>query len=627
MNHRYFLVFLIFFLYSDIICQTSKFKDAIKDPIHHTPNFYPETYDQKGYTKLLDTLIRWEMTRSMYDYKFSGSTDQIKILSIITESSYGMAMFYYFEGFRKGLGDPINAEYDFLKALEYFKTQKDTSAILHTTMHMLRLSLNTTMVEIGNIKRYQTLYEDVLNMGKQATEPFDQIIYYRMKIIYNEYFSSLKKVSFFKDDIDKSLSIVRQMPEKYDYYKFLMLNAIGIIHSKNIQTIESEHYHQQALDIIKKYPSLELYMAYFRLGVMQYTNLKIDEATATFDKILSPYSNKRITPNTEITGYWLRMLALIHLHNGDLVKAKAYFDLSHWFFQNDFFKTRHLLYMEDMAAIYKLEENYKTISESEKKRSRLSLILVASISLLGFLSYYIHLRRKRQKLLEQEIRKKDFIYSLIGHDLSSPIVDMDMTIDHIETDLKNKLNTDQKNYLHQLRIKTQGANLLLMNLLDLYKEKKLYLHQNRIYPSIYIKDEINSSISHLLTTKIETNVKVMNNCPEELVIRIDRQAFQCVIRNIVDNALKHSQCDTIIFGAEIYSTNLVITIQDNGIGLPADITEIFNQNKSIFDYSNSKTRIGLGTFFVLEFVNALKSELKVESNQIGTKFVLTIPCR
>jgi K+-sensing histidine kinase KdpD len=161
----------------------------------------------------------------------------------------------------------------------------------------------------------------------------------------------------------------------------------------------------------------------------------------------------------------------------------------------------------------------------------------------------------------------------------------------------------------------------------LYKEKKLYLNQKKIHPFIYIKDEINRSISHLFTNKIKNNITIVNNCPEDLVYQIDRQSFQCVIRNIVDNAIKHSQCDTITFHAEITYKGLVITIKDNGIGLPADISENFNQNKSIFESSKNETRIGLGTVFILEFVNALKSELKVDSDQNGTKFVLTIPRR
>lgn len=68
----------------------------------------------------------------------------------------------------------------------------------------------------------------------------------------------------------------------------------------------------------------------------------------------------------------------------------------------------------------------------------------------------IHLPKvSKAKKLEKEVKQKNFIYSMIGHDLSSPMIDMDMILDHIHTDLKDKLNDKQKNYLNQLRSKAQ----------------------------------------------------------------------------------------------------------------------------------------------------------------------------
>jgi signal transduction histidine kinase len=607
------------------------FKDAIIYPLHNPPSLSPITFDQKGYTELMHNLIRWEMTRSMYDWKFGSSLRQIKSLSRITNSDYGIAMYHYFEGKRRGLGDPINAENDFLKALNYFEAQKDTLGILKTSMHLFRLSLNTTMLNFGDLGRYYELYQHVLQIGSKASSPFDQVIHLRNAILYDEYICGVKHVDYYKEEIEKGLETISSLDSRYDYFKFLMLNTIGIIHSKSLQYEKSEMWHLKAYEVIKKYPSIELDMATYRIAAMKYENGKYNESLFYLDLTKSSANkercNKLIVPNLEASAFMFKLYTQNYSKLGDKTNEELYLDKSFFFFTNLFTKNRHKLYMKDMAALYKNEQNIKTIGEIEKKRSRLSIILLASAFLLGFLFYYIYLRRKRQKLLEQEIRKKDFIYSLIGHDLSSPIIDMDIIIDHIETDLQDKLNTDQKNYLHQLRIKTQGANLLLMNLLDLYKEKKLYLNQKKIHPFIYIKDEINRSISHLFTNKIKNNVTIVNNCPEDLVHQIDRQSFQCVIRNIVDNALKHSQCDTITFHAEITYKGLVITIKDNGIGLPADISENFNQNKSIFESSNNETRIGLGTVFILEFVNALKSDLKVDSDQNGTKFVLTIPRR
>jgi signal transduction histidine kinase len=629
--NRFFLTCFILLQFLLYIYGESSFKNAIIDPLHNAPSLTPRTFDQKGYSDLMHNLIRWEMTRSMYDWKFGSSLSQIKSLSRITNSDYGMAMFYYFEGIRRGLGDPLNAENDFLKALKYFEAQKDTSGILHTTMHLFRLSLNTVLLDYEVLGRYYERYINVLDIGSKANNPLDKIIHLRNVILYDEYICGVKNVTYYKDEIEKALVIIDSMDSKYDYYKFLMLNTIGIIHSKSIKTIESEYWHQKAYNIISKYPSLELQMAAYRLSAMKFENKKYQESLFYLNYCWAfrkkTRFNKHIVINVEALAYLYRLYAQNYTIIGDVEKAEYFTKETFIIYNLVLPKQRHKLYMKDMAALYKNEQNIKTINEIEKKQARLSIIILASAFLLGFLFYYIYIRRERQKLLEQEIRKKDFIYSLIGHDLSSPIIDMDIIIDHIETDLKDKLNTDQKNYLHQLRIKTHGANLLLMNLLDLYKEKQLYLKQKKNHPFIYIKDEINRSISHLFTNKIKNNVKIVNNCPEDLVHQIDRQSFQCVIRNIVDNALKHSQCDTITFNAEITFKGLMITIKDNGIGLPDDIAENFNQNKSIFESSNNETRIGLGTVFILEFVNALKSELKVDSDQNGTKFILTIPRR
>jgi hypothetical protein len=109
------VVVLLVFCYLNSFGQKSTFLNEIKSPLHYKPNFHPETYDQKGYKKLLDTLIRWEMTRSMYDYRFGGALPQIKLLSEITKSEFGKGMFHYFEGIRNGLGDPLKAETEFCK--------------------------------------------------------------------------------------------------------------------------------------------------------------------------------------------------------------------------------------------------------------------------------------------------------------------------------------------------------------------------------------------------------------------------------------------------------------------------------------------------------------------------------
>jgi signal transduction histidine kinase len=603
--------------------------NVLKEPLHHTPSFYPETYDQIGYTKLLDTLIRWEMTRSMYDWKFGMAISQIKSLSRITNSDYGMAMFHYFEGIRRGLGDPLNAENDFLKALEYFEAQKDTSGILHTSMHLFRLGLNTAMLDYGVLTQQYDFYQKVLDLGSKSKNPLDKVIHLRNTILYDEYICGEKNVQYYKDEIEKGLSIIETLDSKYDYYKFLMLNTVGIIHSKSIKTVESEYYHSQAFDVIQKYTSRELFMAAYRLAAMKYANGKYEESLY-FLKLCRKYnvhqlSNFICVQNLESVAYMYRLSSQNFDKIGDEINSENGLKNSYTYYNYELPKQKYLLYMKNMAALHENELNSKIIFENERRQFRQRLVIFASIFMIGILFVYTYIRFQNQKKLEKEIRHKNFIYSMIGHDLSSPLIDIDMILDDIIIELDEKLNANQKNYLNKIRTTSQGANLLLNNLLNLYKQESGFykLNENRLFANI--KDEINISIRHLFNDKYGNIIHLENNCNADVEALIDKPSFECVIRNIVDNAIKHSRCSKIIFDASIDEKYLVIRIVDNGIGLSDDIAEIFNKNGLVLQSSNVKTKIGLGTIFILEFVKALKSELKVKTSKNGTEYTWRIP--
>jgi signal transduction histidine kinase len=626
MNYKYIFVFLFLIIYSVSFCQESKFLAIIKEPIHHTPNHYPETYDQKGYTKLLDTLIRWEMTRSMYDWKFGLSLGQIKSLSRITHSEYGMAMFHYFEGIRRGLGDPLNAENDFLKALEYFEVHKDTSGILHTSMHLFRLSLNTAFLDYGVLIRYYDLYQKVLDKGAETKNPLDQVIHLRNKILYDEYFCGEKNVSYYTDEIEEGLNIIQTLDGKYDYYKFLMLNTVGIIYSKSIKTVESEYYHSKAFEIIQKYPSRELLMAAYRLAAMKYDNGKYEECLR-YLSIFRKYnglhlSNFTVVPNPEALAYFYRLSSQCFTKIGDTKNAEKNLALSYVIYNLELPKQKYLLYMKNMATLHKNEENTKVILENERKQAKLNVIIVIIIivAIVIVAVFYSRLNSITNKKLQKDILKRDFIYSMIGHDLSSPLLAMDNTLNHIELTLKESLTPSQKNYISLLKPEIKGAHFLLLNLLHWYKSDIDLAGYNLDKELINIKINVNQSVQHLFFRSNENPIKFINNCQDNINFNLNVVMFHSVIRNIVDNAIKHSGCNTITVTGSIENEKLIVTIHDNGDGMDPKFIHFFNQAKSIFDLKNSEVKIGLGTIFILEFAKSMNSKIQVKSNKEGTTY-------
>jgi hypothetical protein len=625
-----YLIFLIFLFVSTLPkAQPSGFEKVITEPLHQKPNFFPKSYDHLGYNSLLDSLIQWEMTRSMYDYKFGSALGQIKILSNITQSDYGIAMYHYLEGVRHDLGDPLNGENHFLKALEYFESQKDTSAILHTTMHMFRLSLNTTMLEIGNLSRYYLLYTQVLAMGENVKTPLDKIVHLRNKILYDEYFCGEKKLDYYLSDINAGLSVIESLDTTYDYYRFLMLNTIGIIYSKNIKYEQSEQWHLKAYDAIKKYPSRELNMAEYRIAAMKYENGKYQESL-DYLKITTETNRNNKLPKTyihnfESYAFMFKLFALNYHKLGDIAKEEEFTEKAYFYFVDIFTKRRHKLYMIDMAALHKNEENAKTIIDSKNKESSLYLWLSVVFVLFFSALIFVIFRTAANKNLKKEIQRRDAIYLLIGHDLSSPIIAMGDILSQIETNLDPVLSPTQKSYLYMLKTKIQGAYLLLLNLLQWYKTEIQHEIGNTPSKIANIKKNIDISVEHLFFNTAKHDITFKNMCSETFQIPLNEEKFQTIVRNLVDNAIKHASCKNILVNATLKATSLVITVEDDGIGISKENADIINNPNNMINFKNSKAKIGLGTIFILEFVEKMNSKINVETHPNGTKFTWEIP--
>ena len=605
--------------------QSSRFYKDISEPLHQQPSFFPKTYDLQGYQLLLDSLIQWETTRSMYDYRFSGSISQIKILSILTGSEYGMAMSHYLEGIRRGLGDPLLAETEFLTALNYFKEKQDTSGYLHTTMHLLSVSLNSTMLNVGKIERHKNLYTEVLSLENHLKNPLDKIILLRIKILYDFYMTGPTSVSYHQKSITESLQLVEKLDDKYNYYKFLILNAIAIMHSLHVANAESERYHLLSYAFIEKKVCLDTKPTLRRIAMMQYINKEYHEALATLDKIYKLPRNPNLVRNIEIDGHIYLNKGMALLMTNDIDNAINSLKLGQQTIIIDFFTERQEIYMQDMAAVYKNQQNVIALYDMKKKQLNLIIMVIIFVSFSLLTIIYLKLNTNATKKLKKEIQRRDAIYLLIGHDLSSPIVAMGDTLSQIETNLGPLLSPTQKSYLFMLKTKIQGAYLLLLNLLQWYKTEIQEHTGDKPNKIANIKSNIDLSVEHLFFKTTKHDITFQNICPENIEIPLNEEKFRTIIRNLVDNAIKHASCKNIIVNASLGSKSLVITVIDDGVGISKENADIINQPNSIVNFRNTKAKVGLGTIFILEFVEKMNSTIKVETNQNGTKFIWEIP--
>ena len=111
------------------------------------------------------------------------------------------------------------------------------------------------------------------------------------------------------------------------------------------------------------------------------------------------------------------------------------------------------------------------------------------------------------------------------------------------------------------------------------------------------------------------------------VVTIDQALLKNCIINLIGNAIKYSGENTFIeFNTEITDSNLIISVKDNGIGIPeSDQKHLF---EAFFRAHNTGNipGTGLGLNIVTRYATLMKGEIKFESkvNQ-GTAFTIVFP--
>jgi heavy metal sensor kinase len=125
----------------------------------------------------------------------------------------------------------------------------------------------------------------------------------------------------------------------------------------------------------------------------------------------------------------------------------------------------------------------------------------------------------------------------------------------------------------------------------------------------------------------EKEISISINSPGKIYLNVDRNRMQQVIANLLDNALKYTSQKGRV-NVETYSrdSEMILTIQDNGIGIPAEELSKVWERLYRGDKSRSQRGLGLGLSFVKAIVKAHQGSIEVASEpDKGSTFTLHLP--
>lgn len=211
-------------------------------------------------------------------------------------------------------------------------------------------------------------------------------------------------------------------------------------------------------------------------------------------------------------------------------------------------------------------------------------------------------------------RMKDRIFSVLGHDLRSPVA---TNISFAEALEQEPTFLPPEELAHQAGWLKRANEQLLQLLEDLLSwarmeggEMKLTLSEVSVAKLVAAPVELLSAVGRAKRITIETQI------PAELKVRVDEKTMQAVIRNLLSNSLKFTaNGGRVVIRAEQAESRVLLSVADNGLGMAADVVErLMGGGDGVSTEGTAKEKgAGFGWILCRQFVSVNGGELRVWS--------------
>jgi two-component system, LuxR family, sensor kinase FixL len=234
----------------------------------------------------------------------------------------------------------------------------------------------------------------------------------------------------------------------------------------------------------------------------------------------------------------------------------------------------------------------------------------------------VSLSLEKEKELGQ--LKSRFV-SMASHEFRTPLSAIQLSASLIEKYAQPFTNENITKHVNKIKNAVGNLTTILNDFLSLEK-----LEAGKVEPSftdfdlVKLGEEITEEMQ--LVAKQNQNI-IYQHTGTSSIVHLDQNLLKNCIFNLIANAIKYSGENTFIeFNTEINNMNCVVTIKDNGIGIPeTDQRHLF---EAFFRAHNTGNipGTGLGLNIVARYARLMNGivEFKSDVNQ-GTLFTITFP--
>lgn len=427
-----------------------------------------------------------------------------------------------------------------------------------------------------------------------------------------------------------------------DYYliAFAYRNAGDLAEKRKIKD-SSITLFERAFYNAKKANSIQMQVtALYRIGRVLNNEKKYAESIQYLEKALDLGIIMGAKSETALI-YSLLAVA----YNGIGNYKEAYRVQKQFSYLNDsLYQERSRSKLAEMQAQFEAEKKESEINQlkyereqqiaSNQKKTLLNYSLLITLIVIILMMFVIWRENKyktatnlllesQKKELEETILLKDKVFSIISHDLRSPIASLNAVLPMLDPEtLDHETYQELKNNLSK---QLQNLNYVLDNLLIWSRSRIVGVAQPEL-KEINLYKQAGISVSLLSGLAEQKKITITNLIAHSLAVNADPQHYDILIRNILLNSIKFTNENGLIrIFSKIENDQIAICIEDNGVGMnPDQVNRLFQLKTHFTTLGTQKEKgTGLGLLICAEYAAINNWSIKVNS-EIGKGTVFSL---
>jgi PAS domain S-box-containing protein len=231
------------------------------------------------------------------------------------------------------------------------------------------------------------------------------------------------------------------------------------------------------------------------------------------------------------------------------------------------------------------------------------------------------------KELVHTIATKDKFFSIISHDLRSPLSGLMGILDILDTNYESLEEKEKRGFITDAAVASKTTFTLMENLLEW---SRIQTGKISYQPEMLRIQRLADNMAALYEQNLKNKeINFVNSIKPDIFAFADKSMTETIFRNLISNAIKFTHTGgKIAVSSEIENNMAIIKVEDSGVGIEQEnIPKLFRVDAGFSTKGTTEeSGTGLGLIICKELAEKQKGKIWVESKKDeGSTFYFSVP--